>query len=90
MEHLEKAIESLKALNSIIILSMEESLQKQFALANLNILDKEIAELEKILNYTNSSTASVKKEEPSKEMVNHPLHYQGFEVNGTKIGRAHV
>lgn len=25
------------------------------------------------------------KEDPSKEMVNHPLHYQGLEVNGTNV-----
>lgn len=84
MEHLEKAIESLKALNSIIIESMEEGLQKQLALANLKILDKEIAELEKIQNYTKASTTST-KEDSQKEMVNHPLHYQGLEVNGTNV-----
>lgn len=84
MEHLEKAIESLKALNSIIILSMEEGLQKQFALANLNVLDKEIAELEKIQNYTKASITPI-KEEPKKEAVNHPIHYQGLEVNGTNV-----
>ena len=85
MEHLEKAIESLKALDSIIILSMEEGLQKQCALVNLRILNKEIAELEKIQNYNKTSTASVKKEELKKEMVNHPSHYQGLEVNGTNV-----
>lgn len=84
MEHLEKAIESLKALNSIIIESMEEGLQKQFALANLKVLDKEITELEKIQNYAKASTTST-KEESKKEMVNHPLHYQGLEVNGTSV-----
>ena len=35
---------------------------------------KIIAELEKIDNYTNASTA---KEEPCKEMVSHPDHYKG-------------
>lgn len=84
MEHLEKAIESLKALNSIIIESMEEGLQKQFALANLKALDKEITELEKIQNYAKASTTST-KEESKKEMVNHHLHYQGLEVNGTSV-----
>lgn len=85
MEHLEKAIESLKALDSIITSSMEEGLQKQCALVNLRVLDKEIAELEEIQNYNKTSTASVKKEEFKKEMVNHPSHYQGLEVNGTNV-----
>ena len=85
MEHLEKAIESLKALNFIIISSMEDGLQQQFALANLKVLDKEIAELEKIQNYNKASTTPSKKEEFKKEMVNHPLHYQGLEVNGTNV-----
>lgn len=84
MEHLEKAIESLKALNSIIIESMEEGLQKQFALVKLRALDNELAELEKIQNYTKASTTST-KEDSQKEMVNHPLHYQGLEVNGTNV-----
>ena len=84
MEHIEKIKELIKALNSFIILSMEGSSQKQLALANLNALDKEIAELEKIQNYNKVSTTST-KEDPSKEMVNHPIHYQGLEVNGTNV-----
>lgn len=51
---------------------------------NLNTIEKEMAELEKIQNYTKASTTST-KEEPKKEMVNHPLHYQGLEVNGTNV-----
>lgn len=85
MEHFNKIIEVLKAINSIITSSMEESMQKQLALANLMVMDKELTEIEKILNYTNASTASVKKENPNKEMVNHPSHYQGLEVNGTNV-----
>lgn len=84
MEHIEKIKELIKALNSFIILSMEGSSQKQLALANLNALDKEIAELEKIQNYNKVSTTST-KEDPSKEMINHPIHYQGLEVNGTNV-----
>lgn len=38
---------------------------------NLNTIEKEMAELEKIQNYTKASTTST-KEEPKKEMVNHP------------------
>ena len=85
MEHFNKIIEALKAINSIITLSMEESIQKQLALANLMVMDKELAEIEKIQNYNKASTTSIKKEESKKEMVNHPLHYQGLEVNGTNV-----
>lgn len=85
MEHFNKIIEALKAINSIIISSMEESMQKQLALANLMIMDKELAEIEKILNYTKASTTPIKEEKSKKEMVNHPSHYQGLEVNGTNV-----
>ena len=85
MEHFNKIIEALKAINSIITLSMEESMQKQLALANLRVMDKELTEIEKILNYTKASITPIKEEESKKEMVNHPLHYQGLEVNGTNI-----
>ncbi len=85
MEHFNKIIEALKAINSIIILSMEESMQKQLALVNLRVMDKELAEMEKILNYTKASITPIKGEESKKEMVNHPLHYQGLEVNGTNV-----
>lgn len=60
-------------------------LDKKYYFMQLDILQQEIAELEKIQNYTNASTASVKEKNPSKEMVNHPLHYQGLEVNGTNV-----
>lgn len=85
MEHFNKIIEALKAINSIITLSMEESMQKQLALANLMVMDKELAEIEKILNYTKASITPIKEEESKKEMVNHPSHYQGLEVNGTNV-----
>ena len=85
MEHFNKIIEALKAINSIITSSMEESMQKQLALANLMIMDKELAEVEKILNYTKASTTPIKEEKSKKEMVNHPSHYQGLEVNGTNV-----
>lgn len=84
MEHIEKIKELIKALNSFIILSMEGSLQKQLALANLNALDKEIAELEKIQNYTKASTTST-KEDPSKEMVNHPSHYKNGNIECIEV-----
>lgn len=85
MEHFNKIIEALKAINSIITLSMEENMQKQLALVNLRVMDKELAEIEKILNYTKASITPIKEEESKKEMVNHPLHYQGLEVNGTNV-----
>lgn len=85
MEHFNKIIEALKAINSIITSSMEESMQKQLALANLMVMDKELAEIEKILNYTKASITPIKEEESKKEMVNHPSHYQGLEVNGTNV-----
>ncbi len=85
MEHFNKIIEALKKINSIITLSMEESMQKQLALVNLMVMDKELAEIEKILNYTKASITPIKGEESKKEMVNHPLHYQGLEVNGTNV-----
>ena len=79
MEHIEKIKESIKALNSFIILSMEGSSQKQLALANLNTIDKEIAELEKIQNYIKASATST-KEDLQKEMVNHPSHYKNGNI----------
>jgi hypothetical protein len=79
MEHIEKIKESIKALNSFIILSMEGSSQKQLALANLNTIDKEIAELEKIQNYTRASATST-KEDLQKEKVNHPSHYKNGNI----------
>lgn len=79
MKHIEKIKESIKALNSFIILSMEGSSQKQLALANLNTIDKEIAELEKIQNYIKASATST-KEDLQKEMVNHPSHYKNGNI----------
>lgn len=80
MEHIEKIKESIKALNSIIIVSMEEGSQKQLALASLNTIDKEIAELEKIQNYNKVSTTLIKEEKYQKEMVNHPYHYKNGNI----------
>ena len=80
MEHIEKIKESIKALNSFIILSMEGSSQKQLALANLNTIDKEIAELEKIHNYNKASSTSSKEEDFHTEMVNHPSHYKNGNI----------
>lgn len=84
MEHIEEVKKAIKSIRSIITLAMEESSPKQHVFKNLNTIEKEIAELEKIQNYTKAST-TLTKEEPKKEMVNHPLHYQGLEVNGTNV-----
>lgn len=84
MEHIEKIKKAIKAIESIITLSMEESTSKQYVFKNLDFMENEITEIEKILNYTNASTTPI-KEKPKKEMVNHPLHYQGLEVNGTNV-----
>ena len=84
MEHIEKIKKAIKAIESTITLSMEENTSKQYVFKNLDFMENEITEIEKILNYTNASTTPI-KEEPKKEMVNHPLHYQGLEVNGTNV-----
>ena len=58
-------------------------LDKKYYFMQLDLLQQEIVELEKISNYTKASKTA--KENPNKEMVNHPLHYQGLEVNGTNV-----
>lgn len=60
-------------------------LDKDYFFTQLDYLQQEIAELEKASNYIKASTTPSKKEEFKKEMVNHPLHYQGLEVNGTNV-----
>ena len=60
-------------------------IDKNYYFMQLDVLQQEIAELEKVSNYIKASTTPIKKEDPSKEMVNHPLHYQGLEVNGTNV-----
>lgn len=59
------------------------STDRYFYLAQLDFLQQEITELEKITSYTEA--AEKNKVNPSNEMVNHPLHYQGLEVNGTNV-----
>lgn len=58
-------------------------LDKKYYFMQLVHLQQEIAELEKISNYIKASKTAI--ENPSKEMVKHPLHYQGLEVNGTNV-----
>lgn len=43
-------------------------------------IESELKELEKMQNYNNTSTVPAKKEEPYKEMVSHPDHYQGSKI----------
>ena len=85
MEHIKEAKKAIEGIRSVIISYMKEDLKQQYALSKLNILENNIAELEKIQNYNKASTTPIKKEGPKKEMVNHPLHYQGLEVNGTNV-----
>lgn len=59
------------------------STDRYFYLAQLDFLQQEITELEKITSYTKA--AEKNKVNPSNEMVDHPLHYQGLEVNGTNV-----
>lgn len=59
------------------------STDRHFYLTQLDFLQQEITELEKVTNYTKA--AEKDKVNPSSEMVNHPLHYQGLEVNGTNV-----
>ena len=59
------------------------STDKHFYLTQLDFLQQEITELEKVTNYTKA--AEKDKVNSSSEMVNHPLHYQGLEVNGTNV-----
>lgn len=60
-------------------------IDKKYYFMQLDALQQEIAELEKVNNYIKASTTPIKKEGSKKEMVNHPLHYQGLEVNGTNV-----
>lgn len=60
-------------------------IDKKYYFMQLDALQQEIAELEKVSNYIKESTTPIKKEGSKKEMVNHPLHYQGLEVNGTNV-----
>lgn len=85
MERIKEAKKAIEGIRSVIISYMKEDLKQQYALSKLNILESNIAELEKIQNYNKASTTPIKKEESKKEMVNHPLHYQGLEVNGTNV-----
>lgn len=59
------------------------SIDRYLYLVQLDFLQQEITELEKITSYTKA--AEKNKVNPSNEMVNHPLHYQGLEVNGTNV-----
>ena len=85
MERIKEAKKAIEGIRSVIISYMKEDLKQQYVLSKLNILESNIAELEKIQNYNKASTTPIKKEEYEKDMVNHPLHYQGLEVSGTNV-----
>lgn len=82
MEKLKKAIDKLS--DAIDICTTREDIDFTEVYSNLIAVQKEVTELEKIQNYTKASITPI-KEDPSKEMINHPLHYQGLEVNGTNV-----
>lgn len=83
MEKLKKAVDKLS--DAIDICTTRKDFDFTEMYLNLIAVKKEVAELEKIQNYNKASTTPIKKEEPKKEMVNHPIHYQGLEVNGTNV-----
>ena len=85
MEHIKEIQKAVKSIRFIVTSAMKRNAPKQCVFKDLDTIEKEVTELEKIQNYTNASTTSIKKEEPKKEMVNHPIHYQGLEVNGTNV-----
>lgn len=69
MEKLKKAIDKLSdAINTCVT---REDSDFTEVYSNLIAVQKEVAELEKIQNYTKASTTPVKKEVSKKEMVNH-------------------
>lgn len=82
MEKLKKAIDKLS--DAIDICTTREDIDFTEVYSNLIAVQKEVTELEKIQNYTKASITPI-KEDPSKEMVNHPIHYKGLEVNGTNV-----
>lgn len=82
MEKLKKAIDKLS--DAIDICAAREDIDFTELYSNPIAVQKEVTELEKIQNYTKASITPI-KEEPKKEMVNHPIHYQGLEVNGTNV-----
>lgn len=83
MEKLKKAVDKLS--DAIDICATREDFDFTEVYSNLIAVQKEVEELEKIQNYNKESTTPIKKEESKKEMINHPLHYQGLEVNGTNV-----
>lgn len=54
---------------------------RKFLIKAIQDLQSEIQDRTSAISERVEST----KEDPSKEMVNHPLHYQGLEVNGTNV-----
>lgn len=54
---------------------------RKFLIEAIQDLQSEIQDRTSAISERVEST----KEDPSKEMVNHPLHYQGLEVNGTNV-----
>lgn len=66
-----------QAPSGIITMKAEEA---KYFISKMKDLQRDAEELEKIQNYSNASTVPAKKEEPYKEMVSHPDHYQGNKI----------
>lgn len=82
IEKIKKAIDNLSDTLSICATSEDTDFTELYS--KLIAVQKEVTELEKIQNYTKASITPIKGESV-KEMVNHPIHYQGLEVNGTNV-----
>lgn len=54
---------------------------RKFLIETIRDLQSEIQDRTSAISERVEST----KKEPKKEMVNHPIHYQGLEVNGTNV-----
>lgn len=86
MEHTEKIKELLDGVANLSIDNVVKGVTKDSILEKLDAIQQELIEIEKMQNYTNASVSTKEKNpEPQKEMVNHPLHYQGLEVNGVNV-----
>lgn len=54
-------------------------------LREIEEIEGEVLEMEKIENYNKASLSHTQSKETQKEMVNHPSHYQGATVNGLPV-----
>lgn len=85
MEHLDKLREYLGYVHTALVTYGNKDLVIEGMLSNVEKSLKEVNELRKIQNYINASIPPKAKEEPCKEMVDHPAHYQGLTVDGKNV-----